>query len=587
MIPSRVAVPVCLRLCLSIWIYGICGGLTTESVQAQPQYAQSTFPDPVDSLPLLPDTPLLEAPPNPSPDGRLPISPLETVPENTIPENTVPESIIISGFDIVGNTVFNDADLDEIIEHYLNRPLSPIDLYDVRSAITQHYVSQGYVNSGAYIPPQTLTDGIVQIQVLEGRLTEINVKVDGRLSSSYIRRRLAVAGSTPLNSERLLDGLRLLQLDPLIQTISAELATGTEPGTSILDVDVVVADTFDIDLQTDNNRSPSVGSWRRGIGVTERNLLGQGDRIQLTYRNTHGSNEGSLNYTLPINAHNGTLGVQVSVSDSSVIEDPFTVLDIQSESQTYEISFRQPLVQTPNQELALGLSLTHQRSKTDFLGDVIGQSIGFPSPGADAEGQTRLSALRFSQEWTQTDNRNVLALFSEFSLGLDLLDATVNDSAPDSQFFTWRGQAQWVKLLAPETLLLVKGGLQLSGDDLLPLEEFGLGGQQTVRGYRQNILLTDNGASLSGEVRLPLYRAREIDGLLQLTPFIDLGWGWNHTGITPEPNILASTGVGLLWQQGEQLTARLDWGIPLVDVDKRTSSLQENGLYFSINYRLF
>ncbi|NEQ50414.1 MAG: ShlB/FhaC/HecB family hemolysin secretion/activation protein [Leptolyngbya sp. SIO3F4] len=568
----RVPVSYCLQFCLSIWIYSVCSGLIAKSALAQTRYAQSEFPESIDIQPL--------------PSERILDIPTDVAPSPVLP-GTVPERIVIKTFEVLGSTVFSDSDLAKITDPYLNRPLTPAELFEVRSAITQHYIDQGYVNSGAYIPPQTLTDGILQIQVLEGRLTDINVNIDGRLSSNYVRSRLALAGSTPLNSERLLDGLRLLQIDPLIQNITAELATGIEPGTSILDVDVTVADTFDVELRTDNNRSPSVGSWRRGLALTERNLLGQGDRIELEYLNTSGSDEISLDYTFPINARNGTIGWQTSLSDSSVIEDPFTVLDIQSESQTYGISFRQPLVQTPNEELALGLRLTHQRSKTDFLSDVIGESVGFPSPGADADGRTRLSALRFSQEWTQMGNREVLALFSEFSLGLDLLDATVNNNAPDSQFFAWRGQAQWVKLLAPETLLLLKGGLQLSSDDLLPLEEFGLGGQQTVRGYRQNVLLTDNGFSLSGEVRLPVYRARDIDGLLQLAPFVDVGGGWNHNGTNPDPNVLVSTGVGLLWQQGDRLTARLDWGIPLVDIDKRTSSLQENGLYFAINYRLF
>ncbi|MDV3347427.1 ShlB/FhaC/HecB family hemolysin secretion/activation protein [Leptothoe sp. LEGE 181152] len=568
----RVPIFHCLRFCLSIWMCGVCGGLIAESVLAQTRYAQSEFPESIDIQPL--------------PAERILDIPIDVAPSPALP-GTVPESIVISTFEVIGSTVFSESDLATITAPYLNRPLTPAELFEVRSAITQRYVDQGYVNSGAYIPPQTLTDGILQIQVLEGQLTDINVDIVGRLSPNYVRSRLALAGSTPLNSERLLDGLRLLQLDPLIQNITAELATGTEPGTSILDVEVTVADTFDVELRTDNNRSPSVGSWRRGIALTEGNLLGQGDRIELEYLNTSGSDEVKLDYTFPVNARNGTIGWQTSLSDSSVIEDPFTVLDIQSESQTYGVSFRQPLVQTPNEELALGLRLTHQRSKTDFLSDVIGESVGFPSPGADADGRTRLSALRFSQEWTQTGNREVLALFSEFSLGLDLLEATINDNAPDSQFFAWRGQAQWVKLLAPETLLLLKGGLQLSGDDLLPLEEFGLGGQQTVRGYRQNVLLTDNGFSLSGEVRLPVFRAREINGLLQLAPFVDMGGGWNHNGTNPDPNVLVSTGVGLLWQQGDRLTARLDWGIPLVDIDKRTSSLQENGLYFAINYRLF
>ncbi|MBX2864655.1 MAG: ShlB/FhaC/HecB family hemolysin secretion/activation protein, partial [Leptolyngbyaceae cyanobacterium MAG.088] len=197
---------------------------------AQTRYAQSEFPDQIEieTLPALPDNqpePLLEA------------SPTEVAPPALIRPGTIPETIVVNDFDVVGSTVLNEVDLAEITAPYLNRPLTPADLFEVRSAITQRYVEAGYVNSGAYIPPQTLNNGVVKIQVLEGRLTDINVDVDGRLSPGYVRRRLALAGETPLNSERLLDGLRLLQLDPLIETVTAELATGTEPGTSVLDVD--------------------------------------------------------------------------------------------------------------------------------------------------------------------------------------------------------------------------------------------------------------------------------------------------------------------------------------------------------------
>ncbi|MEM9485812.1 MAG: POTRA domain-containing protein, partial [Cyanobacteria bacterium P01_F01_bin.116] len=240
----RVPVSYCLKCCLYIWVCGLPSSLLVESALAQTRYAQSEFPESIDIEPL-PSEQILDIPTDGAPSPVLP--------------GAVPESIIINAFDVIGSTVFSESDLAKITDPYLNRPLTPADLFEVRSAITQRYVDQGYVNSGAYIPPQTLTDGILQIQVLEGRLTDINVTINGRLSPNYVRDRLALAGATPLNSERLLDGLRLLQIDPLIQTITAELATGTEPGTSILDVEVTVADTFDVELRTDNNRSPSVG----------------------------------------------------------------------------------------------------------------------------------------------------------------------------------------------------------------------------------------------------------------------------------------------------------------------------------------
>jgi len=51
-----------------------------------------------------------------------------------------------------------------------------------------------------------------------------------------------------------------------------------------------------------------------------------------------------------------------------------------------------------------------------------------------------------------------------------------------------------------------------------------------------------------------------------LPPFVDVGTTWNSFGRV-QTNTLASVGLGLRWQQGDRFTARLDWGIPLVEVD--------------------
>lgn len=176
---------------------------------------------------------------------------------------------------------------------------------------------------------------------------------------------------------------------------------------------------------------------------------------------------------------------------------------------------------------------------------------------------------------------------SQFNVGLDVLDATINENGPDSRFFTWQGQGQWVRSLGPDSLLLVRGGVQLSTDSLLTLEQFGLGGQSTVRGYRQDQLLTDNGVLGSIELRLPVLREPTNDLLLQLTPFLDVGHGWNHNGDTPDLEMLLGIGTGILLTINENLTARFDWGIPLTSVDSDGNSLQENGLYFSIGIFLF
>lgn len=69
-----------------------------------------------------------------------------------------------------------------------------------------------------------------------------------------------------------------------------------------------------------------------------------------------------------------------------------------------------------------------------------------------------------------------------------------------------------------------------------------------------------------------------------MVPFVDFGTNWNSSGqANPSPNILASIGLGLQWQQ-DNFTARLDWGIPLVSLHSKSGTGQENGLYFSVKY---
>ena len=461
------------------------------------------------------------------------------------------------------------------------------------------YAQQGYQTSGAIVSiPETTQQqgqGVVEIQVIEGELEEIEVRADdaGRLNSGYVRSRLALATSKPLNIERLQEALQLLQLDPLISRVSATLSAGSRPGQSILEVEVAEGDSFDFQAIANNNRSPSVGSFQRGGLLREGNLLGFGDEISLSYTNTDGSNAVDASYSIPINARNGTLGFTYSYVDNDVIEPPFDRLNIESESSYYQLSLRQPIIQTINQqtqtfqEVALGVSASLRDSEILF------SDQPFPLLGAEADGTIRIAALRFFQEWTRQNARSVLALRSEMSVGLDAFDSTTNESIvgveaiPDSRFVTWRGQAQWVRLLAPETLLIIRGNLQLSDDTLFASEQFSIGGFYSVRGYRQDRLLTDNGFVASTEIRLPVLRVPDWQGVLQVIPFIDYGIGWNSEGIAdPDPQNLAAVGLGLQWQH-DRFVARLDWGIPLVDVESRDRTWQEDGLYFSVQWNLF
>lgn len=561
----------------------------TGQVNSPPLPDESQFP-PTPSPSIFqpsPEKPSTTPTPQQLPPPTELLEPSVPTPRNPqVPSDLPQDTITVERFEFIGNTAFSEQELAEVTKSFIGRPITFAELLGARTAVSQLYVDEGYVTSGAFIPAQTMDEGIVTIEIVEGGLDEIEINGSQRLRSSYVRSRLEVATAKPLNVPRLLNALRLLQLDPLIENISAELSTGSGPGTSLLSVEVKEADTWNAQITANNGRSPSVGSFRRGVSLTQANLLGLGDGLTASYTNTSGSNGIDLSYKLPINPRNGTISLSYGDTSSDVIEDPFNELDIQSDSSYFDLTLRQPLIQTPTEEFALGLTASRRKSETVFLED----ELGFPSLGAEDDGETRVSALRFFQEWTKRSSQEVIAVRSQFSLGLDVFNATINEddpeageNIPDSRFFAWRGQAQWVRLLAQDTLLLVRGDVQLADQSMLPIEQFALGGQGSVRGYRQDVLLTDNGAFASAEVRLPILRVSKWDGLLQLTPFIDVGTTWNNSGRDdPDPSSLAAIGVGLLWQQGDSFTARLDWGIPLVSVDSTGDTLQENGIYFSI-----
>jgi hemolysin activation/secretion protein len=539
-----------------------------------------------------PPTPPVEPPQPQLPPSQeiLPSTPAPNLPSQPTPSGELPASIVIKRFEVTGSTVFTAGDFAQITAKFANRPLDFTQLQQVASEITQLYVRNGYINSGAYLPGDQsfdITGGTIEIKVIEGTVEDIVVTGTKRLNPDYIKSRIGLGAGKPLKIDRLIESLQLLQLDPLIKTISTELVSGQQPGTSIVQLKVSESPNWQTGVSIANNRTPSVGEIQAQVFGSQNNLTGWGDSIGVAYGKSEASSVFDLNYTLPLNPRNGTLRFQYSNSASRVIESPFDRLDINSNGQDFGLTYRQPIIQTPSREFALGATLARRETNTGYLFSVIGERIAYPTPGADANGLTRVTAARFFQDYTVKDTQQVFAMRSQVSLGVNALGATINSGSPDSQFLTWRGQAQYVRALAPNSIFLFKLETQLADRPLLALEQIGLGGQDTVRGYRQDLLLADNGVIASAEVRLPIFTAPDSKQILQVVPFLDFGWGWNkpnNPSPNPTPSTIASGGLGLRYQGGDNFSAKLDYGIPFnaIDTNKRTG--QEKGFYFSLNY---
>ncbi|MCS6959833.1 MAG: ShlB/FhaC/HecB family hemolysin secretion/activation protein [Pseudanabaenaceae cyanobacterium SKYGB_i_bin29] len=497
------------------------------------------------------------------------------------------ELIKIKGFVLKGNTVFSDAEILTAAAPLIGREVSFSDLLDLEARITQKYVEAGYINSGAKIPAgQILSpkDAVITIEIIEGGLEEITVTGLRRLDPNYVRSRLAVAGASPLNQNRLLEGLQLLRLDPLISSVTAELSPGPNPNLSRLDVVVTESEPFELKVNVDNGRSPAVGSVRRGVTFGYQNLSGIGDKLSANYVNTDGSNAFSFNYLVPVNPLNGTLSLEYDRTSSTVIEPPFDRLSILGESPTYRITYRQPVYQTPLQELALGLTASYQASQSTLGGEPFQLA-----PGADPGGNTRIAAIRFFQDYLTRGRLEVFQARSQFSYGVGLLGATINPDPPDSRFLAWRFQGQYVRSLGADSLWVTRVDTQLANRPLVPQEQFAVGGFRSVRGYRQDTILADSGFFLSTEVQIPIARFSPQD-VLQVIPFADFGTTWSAgatPGLAARNGTLYSLGLGLQFRLGDRLTTRLDVGVPLNLTDAAGNALGTNNILFSLEYRAF
>lgn len=512
-------------------------------------------------------------------------NPLET-PTPTKPTPSTPTGIrfTVKQLKITGNSVLQ-AEISKLRDDFLAKHKQDVafeDLIELRSTITQLYIQNGYVTSGAFLGNnQFLNDGVVEIQIVEGVLEQLEVVGLRRVEKGYVESRIARATQKPLNQNRLREALQLLQLNPLFTQVNATLTAGSAPGQNRLRVELKEAPAINAGIIFNNYQSPSVGSYQGNVFAQHNNLLGLGDRFRAEYGRTEGLNLYSFDYSLPLSPSDTTLNLRYSNNNSRITEDPFSDLGIRSKAETISVAIRQPIVQLPQTEFGLTLGLDLRRSRTFLLDD-----IPFSFSEGPEGGRSNVSVIRFSQDWLDRGTNRVLAARSQFSFGVNAFNATVNDSGTDGQFFAWLGQFQWVQRLGNQPsspVLINRINAQLTPDSLLSLERFSLGGVDTVRGYRQNQVVTDNGVNGSIELRIPVTRNPET---LQLTPFFEIGGGWNNRTDNPNPKFLASLGLGLQWRISPKLDIQLDYGIPLTSATDEGNTLQDQGFTFSVRYQL-
>jgi hemolysin activation/secretion protein len=542
------------------------------------------------------EPPLLREEPRPGPGPVLP--PIVPPP---IVEPRAPFSarrVFVRDIRVVGSTAFSPDQLASVTSPYVNRELSAEDLEELRRALTLLYVNRGYVNSGAILPDQTLADGVVTYRIIEGALSGIEVEGNRWFRSRYFKDRLSLAGKQPLDVNALQRQLQILLEDPRIQRLSANVKPGVRPGEALLDLMVEEQFPLKLWLEVDNYQTPAVGAERGIVTLAHQNLTGNGDILTLRYGKSSGLDPLlDFRYAIPVTPVDTTVSFQYRKNTFAVVEEPFKELEIESESEIFTLGVRQPLYRTPATEFALELIGERLSHNTSLLGEPFTLT-----PGA-RNGESIVSALRAALELVHRSQNQVVAARSRFSVGIDALGSTIHERGlPDSRFFAWLGQFQWVRRVGisdvrqlADAQLILRSDVQIADDSLLTLEQIAVGGRYSVRGYRENTIVRDNAVVASLEARIPLVQNVPWADYLQLAPFFDYGRAWQSKDRTEEPRYISSIGIGLRWAVTLRSAVpvrpsfEVYWGHPLQDVkiSGPGGNAQDHGVHFQFVLGIF
>ncbi len=486
-------------------------------------------------------------------------------PVKAVPPETRPKTVTVQRFEIVGSTVFQPWELENVTQPFEAQTLPIEGLQKAADAITHYYADHGYLTSRAVLGDQTIEGGVVQIRVIEGSLAKLTIEGTKDVSDHYLSRRITLAGLAPFNQERLEYELRLLRSDPLFANVEATVKEGSEVGKSLLHLVVKEAPNVQGSATLDNYGSRTVGRQQLGLTAGIGNFAGFGDSLSLSQvrSGTGGIQAWQLGYQLPLNAKQGSLNLRFGHTGYQVTQPELRDLDITGRAMIYEASLRQPILRSLKNEAALSLGVIH-RSGNAVVGNVLTNS-------------NSSTIVRFGQDWLRRE-------VGGYWIGSSQVD--IGQSAGDGRgrFLVWSGALQRIHTLSKSHTLIASAHWQFTPDRLPGSQEFSVGGSQMLRGFPGGVLSGDSGFTVSLEDRITVMRRASGLALLQISPYLETGRVWSQPGVgrSNAIGLLWSAGVGINWNPMPSWGMRLDAAMPIAGGGKGLGDLS---FYLSSSYR--
>lgn len=477
--------------------------------------------------------------------------------------------LTVRGFSFRGNTVFSSRRLLGSLAGYFGRELSFAELQDACRVLTAFYRKSGYFLAYAFLPVQDIKDGIVLIEIAEGRIGSVTVEGARYYSPGFIRSHFHAGSGDVANYKALLKSLFLLNeyrdLD-----VKARFLKGRQPYT--VDVVLKVQDkrTFHGLVDYNNFGSRYIAKNRTGLMLEHTNVFLPGARLSM--RTVAGSPLrnvffGRMAYSLPLNSYGTKAELSWLRSDFNVQKE-YRDLDAGGLTEICSLSLSHPLQRTHLTSADLSFGFDHKTIQDYLLGSV--------------NSRDDLRVFRTGLDYDHKDSfrgRNAVSALLSYGAadiwgGSARNDDLASRQGAGGEFLKTNMDLARFQQFLGDSYLVMRASGQVASDVLPVSEQFALGGPDSVRGFSQSEYLGDLGLSSGLELRfLPPFWAsgtvpflrRQFDDFLQFLTFVDYGRAYLKNPVAGESKNyeLAGAGIGLRMQFTSDFNVRMDLGFPL------------------------
>jgi hemolysin activation/secretion protein len=458
------------------------------------------------------------------------------------------------------------------LEKYIGQSLTADDLQQIKRQIILYYRDHDHPLVSVYIPEQKITDGVVTFVVQESVLDQIKVYGNNNFSEKSFVDAIRLKKGEAIDENRLLNNLNFINRNPF-RRADLIYAPGTTDNTT--NIELIVKDRFPVSAYAgvDNTGLVHTDRTRWFAGFTWANAFNLDQILSFQYTaapDTDKFNAITVNYTIPLPIqhillfYGGYSRVDVHLPQSS---------RTRGKSSQVSVRYDIPIAPSPRllHEVLCGFDFKRSNNTVEFVesSPVIGQEVNLTQFMCGYN----LGYERNFPSWSHKVGFDLQLFFSPFSWLPDQSEMdfrTLNPSATHTYVYG-RSSLNYKILLPKGFLWTALAAMQLSNQSLLPSEQFGLGGYNTVRGYEERQLNADDGLLLSTEIHSPKIKIFKkcgkckINDSLEFLLFLDYGLSHDNHRMVGEAqtDYLLGAGPGMRYAIEKYFSARLDWGVKL------------------------